>query len=214
MARRLVLTALVSFGEDLAGESLEKWNHWANIFAQGFNENLYEGREEVLSSVRSQRRLMMEVSETLLSGKPTEEDQTRLAEWVVLANHVKEIREDQLEWVLPNETWTLGDLLEKYPVLAPLLERYDKRWVKTNFLGEHGKYSVKKLLLESQGKAEVSVLSPVDLYLVNRDEWDLESDLPDGVARILISIVGGLVYDVTVKAGADLKRLYYLSINA
>ncbi len=211
---RQVFMALASLGEYLEKASPEEWHHWASVLARGFNENLFDVQERVLATINSGRRVEIEISETLLNGNLTEEDKTRLQELSVFAAHADRLGRGKITWILPEGRNNLDPLWQKYPQLRSLNSIFTRKLFKANLKGADGKYSVKKLLMDSQGQKQVQLLESSDLYIINRSEWSLESDLPNEVARLLISLGGGLIYDATEKVGDEMKRLFFLRTNA
>ncbi|MBK8575587.1 MAG: hypothetical protein IPN90_07900 [Elusimicrobia bacterium] len=214
VASRQVFMALASLGEYLEDASVDEWHRWASVLARGFNENLFEVQERVLASIESGRRLDIEISETMLNGNLTEEDKTRLEELGVFAAHAERMGQGKITWILPEGKNNLDPLWSQYPQLMPLKNVFTQHLSKAYVRGVDGKCSVKKLLMTSQGTRQVESLNPSDLYLINRSEWVLESDLPNNVARILISLAGGLIYDATEKVGDEMKSLFFLRTNA
>ncbi|MBL8022725.1 MAG: YvcK family protein [Elusimicrobia bacterium] len=215
LARRLAFAALLSLGEVLDSDTPENWNRWAILLARGFNDKLFDAEEVVTTSLQENRHQVIVLSDTLLSGNPTPQDETRLAELEVLARQAPHLSgKSRLSWVLPDASASLEALWEKYPALAPLRKVDSSTWPQSEFRGEDGNYSVKKLLFSVQGVRQVSDLRPTDVFLMNRNGWVVEEDLPNDVVRLLISLVGGLVYDATTKLGEEINQLYYLRINA
>ncbi len=215
LARRLAFAALLSLGEVLESETPENWNRWSSLLARGFNDKLFDAKEVVTTSLQENRHQVIVLSDTLLSGKPTPQDETRLAELEVLARQAPHLSgKSRLSWVLPDASASLEALWEKYPALAPLRKVDSSTWPQSEFRGEDGNYSVKKLLFSVQGVRQVSDLRPTDVFLMNRNGWVVEEDLPNDVVRLLISLVGGLVYDATTQMGEEINQLYYLRINA
>jgi hypothetical protein len=213
-AAQQVFMALVSFGDSLKGASIEDWNRWVALFARGFNGNLSDVQESVLGSIKSGRRLGIVLTETLMDGTLTEEDKTRLEELTILAAHPDQFEGGRLTWILPKGMKNLDSLWSIYPQLSPLKGLSSVALSKEDLVGSDGKYSIKKFLMKSQNQTRLENLNPADLYLDNRDEWVLENDIPNGLARLLISLAGGLVYDATERVGEELKQLYYLRTNA
>jgi hypothetical protein len=213
-ASHLVWAALASLGEVLVKDSEAEWARWGSVLARGFNENIFEGQERVLAAIESGRRLEIEVSETMIKGTLTEEDKTRLEELTLFAAHAEKLKGGRLTWILPQGSSSLEAFWNRYAALAPLRQLSSRQLTKADYRGEDGLHSVKKLLLDSQRRTDVDSLDPADLFLINRSEWVLESDLPKDVARLLISLAGGLIYDATEKMGDEIKRLFFLRTNA
>ncbi|MBL0058482.1 MAG: UTP--glucose-1-phosphate uridylyltransferase [Elusimicrobia bacterium] len=204
-----VFLALATLGEhDLTPA---QWSVWAEVFAEGFNTGLTPAGKRLSEAVDEQRPLIVEISASMLSGAPTAQDETRLAELRVLLSRQADLAADQLTWVLPDGRKDLARLPRD---LAGLRDIRAGVRVKSKIPQVDGKLSVKSLLLDVQGRARVADLAATDLFLMDRGEWVIESDLPKDLARLLIALAGGLVVDATHLLAEEVKNLYYLQTNA
>lgn len=208
-----VWTALESLGEYLENAGLQEWDRWIALLAQGVNDHVADASDRIADSINQKRPIVMEITETMLDGRLTSEDKTRMDQLDRMAARSSELKADQVTWVLPNGVSSLGSFWAAHPNFAPLQRLNAPSVGKTEFM-EGAKHSVKKLLLAAQKETRVDRLRPSDLYLANRSEWNVEKDLPTNVVRLLIALAGGLVYDATEAVDAQLRQLLYIKTNA
>jgi hypothetical protein len=211
-AAQSVYAALVTLAEGLGGVSVEQWRRWADRLVRGFNEGLTEAAEAMSSSIDQKKPIVFELTPTLLSGQVTAEDRSRLAQLEVMAARSNDLVSDQVTWVLSGEKDELDSFWAAHPSLSPLKESVGI--VSKDLVRDGSVHSVKRLLLTSQKRERVDQLRPADLYLANRSEWVVEPDLPENLARLLIALAGGLVYDATTSVANDLRQLFYVKTNA
>jgi hypothetical protein len=181
------------------------------VFADGFNNGLTPVGERMASALQERRPLIVEITASMLGDAPTAQDQTRLAELQTLLSRKNDLTDGQLTWILPRGR---GDLDRLPRSLAGLRDIRAAVRVKSDIPLADGKRSVKALLFDVQGRSRVADLAATDLFLMNRGEWVVESDLPKDVARLLIALAGGLVIDATNLLADEIKNLFYLQTNA
>jgi hypothetical protein len=208
-AVRWVFLGLAALGEKPLRPA--DWVRWAGVLAEGFNTGLSPAGRALSASLDERRPLVIEITASMLGDTPTDRDRTRLAELGVLLGRKEQIADGRLTWVLPNGPKDLERLPRHLRGLAafPAAVR-----VKSEFRSAGDKHSVKKLLLSAQNARRPDELKPTDLYLMDRNEWVLESDLPKEIARLLIALTGGLVVDATHLLGQEINNLRLLQINA
>jgi hypothetical protein len=204
-----VFLGLATLGE--YNLNADQWKLWAAEFAAGFNTGISAAGEKILAALDARRPLVVEITESMLGESPDPRDQTRLVELKVLLALKSNLRPGQLTWVLPRGVEDLDRLPRD---LAGLRDIRAGVRVKSQIPLTDGKRSVKALLLDLQGRSRVADLAATDLFLMDRGDWVVESDLPKDVARLLIALAGGLVVDATNLLANEIKNLLYLQTNA